>query len=280
MNEAMPAEGIYIYAIIAAPAPLNSMAECKAPHAGGPMEQKVDCPPQFNFGPVGIGGRGDVCRTIQHEGLAAVVSSTAQKKYKVSRENLLAHEIVIEAVMRSHTVLPVRFCTIADNEAKVKLILAREYGRFQELLQKMEGKRELGVKALFKEEIVFKLILDKYGEIRALKEKIATLPAEKSHFQRAEIGRMVEVALQAEKEARKAEILAALTPLALEVKTNALYGDMMMLNAAFLVEQAREPEFDRKIQELAEQDGAAVKYKYVGTVPPFNFVNLTIAMED
>ncbi len=251
MNE----EGTYIYAIIAASAPET-------------------------FGPIGIGGRGDECRTVHHEGVAAVVSSTAQKKYKVSRENMLAHEKVIEAVMRSHTVLPVRFCTIADNEEKLKLILAREYDRFLDLLNKMDGKRELGVKALFKEEAVFKMILDKYGDIRALKAKIAELPPDKTYYQRSEVGHMVEAALQEEKEARKAMILEALTPLALEVKTNAPYGDMMILNAAFLVEQAREPEFDRKVQELADQDGEAVKYKYIGTVPPFNFVNIEISSAD
>jgi len=232
------------------------------------------------FGTIGIGERGDECRTIHHDGLAAVVSASPLKKFKVSRDNLLAHEKVIEAVMRSHTVLPVRFGTVAYGDEKVKLILAREYDRFLELLRSLEGKRELGVKAMFKEEAVFKMILDKYGNIRALKEKIAPLPVANTHFQRAEIGRMVEAALQVEKEARKATILEALTPLALEIKTNAPYGDMMILNAAFLVEQAREPEFDRKVQELADQDGAVVKYKYVGTVPPFNFVNLVIEMGD
>lgn len=251
----MNAEGTYIYAIIATQAPET-------------------------FGTIGIGGRGDECRTVHHEGLAAVVSASPLKKFKVSRDNLMAHEKVIEAVMRSHTVLPVRFGTVADNEGKVKLILAREYDRFLELLRSLEGKRELGVKAMFKEEVVFKMILDKYGDIRALKEKIAPLPVVNTHFQRAEIGRMVAAALQAEKEARKAIILDALTPLALEVKTNAPYGDMMILNAAFLVEQSREPEFDRKVQELADQDGEAVKYKYIGTVPPFNFVNIEISTAD
>ena len=251
----MTAEGTYIYAIIAAQAPET-------------------------FGPIGIGGRGDECRTVHHAGLAAVVSASPSKKFKVSRDNLLAHEKVIEAVMRLHTVLPVRFGTVADNEEKIKLILAREYDRFLELLRNLEGKRELGVKAFFKEEAVFKMILDKYEDIRALKAKIAELPPDKTYYQRSEVGHMVAAALQAEKEARKASILEALTPLALEVKTNGLYGDMMIVNAAFLVEQAREPEFDRKVQELAEQDGEAVKYKYVGTVPPFNFVNIEISTED
>ena len=257
MNDTMNAEGTYIYAIIAAPAP------------------------QLNFGPIGIGGRGDECRTIHREGLAAVVSVSPAKKYKVSRDNLLAHEKVIEAAMVSHTVLPVRFCTIADNEEKVKRILEREHDRFLDLLHKMDGKRELGVKAFFKEEAaVFKMILDKYGEIRALKAKIAELPADKTYYQRSEVGERVAAALATEKEARKAVILDALTPLALEVKTNATYGDMMILTAAFLVEQSREPEFDRAVQALAEQDGEAMKYKYIGTVPPFNFVNLVIEMGD
>ncbi len=50
----------------------------------------------------------------------------------------------------------------------------------------------------------------------------------------------------------------------------------MIINAAFLVENDREQEFDRNVNEIAETDGDKIKFKYVGTVPPFNFVNLAI----
>jgi hypothetical protein len=228
------------------------------------------------FGPLGIGGRGDELYTICFQNIAAVVSNSPIIKYSVSRENMLAHEKAIEEVMREHTVLPVRFATIAEDEVKVKKILEKEYDRFVGLLEDMKGKKELGLKAIFKEDVIYKLILEKYEDIKILKEKIALLPPEKTLYQRREIGKMVEATLQKEKMIYKKEILDTLLPLALEVKTDNTYGELMIINAAFLVEGNKEAQFDQKVQKLGEKYGDEIKFKYVGTLPPFNFVNLVI----
>ena len=91
-----------------------------------------------------------------------------------------------------------------------------------------------------------------------------------------EIGEKVKAALQKEKAGYKDEIINTLTPLAREVKVNAPYGEMMVLSAAFLVEDSREAEFDRNVQALADKAGPKLRFKYTGTLPPFNFVNLVI----
>lgn len=229
-----------------------------------------------SFGSLGIGGRGDELHTICLLDMAAVVSNSPIVKYSVSRENMLSHEKAVEEVMKGHTVLPVRFCTIAEDEEKVRKILEKEHHKFKDLLSKMKGKKELGLKAIFKEDVIYKDILERYEDIRLLKEKIATLPPNASHYQRMEIGRMVETALEKEKETCKEDILSALSSLAVEVKTNAAYGERMIINAAFLVEDKKEMEFDRRINELDTKYGDMIKFKYVGTLPPFNFVNLII----
>jgi len=228
------------------------------------------------FGPMGIGGGGNELYTVCFNDLAAVVSNSPIINYSVSRENMIAHEKAIEEVMKKHTVLPVRFCTIAEDEEKVKKILEREHNRFVDLLKNIKGKKELGLKAIFKEDVIYKDILAKYEDIGALKEKVAALPPEKTYYQRMEIGKMVEAALQKEKEIYKEDILETLSPLALEVKTNNTYGERMIINAAFLVERLKEAEFDQRVQELDATYGDKMKFKYVGTLPPFNFINLTI----
>lgn len=230
----------------------------------------------LSFGPLGVGERGDEVHTVRSGDVAAVVSDSPVKSYTVSRENLLAHEKAIEAVMKGHTVLPVRFCTIAKDEEMVKKILETEYDRFSGLLKDIRGKKELGLKAMLKEDLIYKNILEKYEEIRKLKEMISRESAAKTHFQRMEIGEKVEAALQKEKTAYKDEILNTLTPLAREVKVNAPYGELMIISAAFLVDNSREAEFDRAVQALADKAGDKIKFKYTGTLPPFNFINLVI----
>jgi hypothetical protein len=248
-------EGIYIYCII----------ESKEP---------------VSFGAIGIGGRGDDVYTLSFRDIGAVVSKSPVKKYPVARENLMPHERVIEEVMETHTVLPVRFCTIAKDEEKVKKILEKEYDKFKALLESLENKKELGIKAIFKEDMIYKHILEQNDEIRKLKDKLTGLPPEKTHHQRMKIGEMVEIALQKERESCKDSILSLLSPLAIETKTNQVYGEMMILNAAFLVHEKDEPMFDTSVNELAESKGDTVRFKYVGKIPPFNFVNLTIRTEE
>jgi len=244
-------EGKYIYCII------------------GASESKT-------FGPHGIGSRGDGLYTVCFNDVASLVSNSPIKKYPVLRENLISHERAIEEVMKNHTVLPVKFGTIAENEEKVKKILEKEYDRFVALLKDMEGKIELGLKAIFREDVIYNDILEKYEDIKRLKEKVSALPPERTYYQRMEIGEIVEEALQNEKEIQKNNILNTLSPLAITVKTNNTYGELMILNAAFLVERHKETEFDQKVDQLGAIYGDKVKFKYVGTAPPYNFVNLSI----
>ena len=93
-----------------------------------------------NFGPLGIGGRGDVLYTISCAGVSAVVSNALVKKYAVSRDNTLAHEKAIEEVMKEYTVLPVRFCTIAESEDVVRKILEYEIDKLIPLFNKVKAK--------------------------------------------------------------------------------------------------------------------------------------------
>jgi len=276
LRETIPGEGKYIYCIIA-----------------------IDNCESLNFGPLGIGGRGDELYTISykpegsgwasdspiHKTIAAVVSNSPIKKYSVARENLIPHERAIEEVMKAYTVLPVRFATIAEDEKKVKTILEKDYDKILDLLEKMKGKIELGLKAIFSaeggppsggKENIYNYILEKYEDIRRFKEAISSEPPAKTYYQRMEVGRKVEAALQKEKDIYKEEILNTLSPLALETKANNTYGERMIINSAFLVDNNKEGEFDQKIQELGAKYGDKVKFKYVGTLPPFNFVNLVI----
>jgi len=232
-----------------------------------------------SFGAPGIGERGDKLYSICAGGLCAVVSHSPMQKFKMSRDNLLAHERAIEDVMKTHTVLPVRFATVSENEGKVRKILLKETERFSSLLREMEGRKELGLKAIFNSEKIYAQIAEQ-EEIKRLKARLTSMPGDKIYFQKMDLGRMVEKALERERDKCRDKIMGILTPLAIEVKTAKPYGEMMILNGAFLVERAREEEFDRAVHELDEKFGVLVTWHYIGTLPPFNFVNVEISTED
>ncbi|MCG2820283.1 MAG: GvpL/GvpF family gas vesicle protein, partial [Candidatus Atribacteria bacterium] len=86
----------------------------------------IDTKQERNFGPIGIGGRGDEVLTIGYDDLSMIVSSCPMTKFIVSRENMLAHMRVIEKVMNEFdSVLPVRFGTVAFNADEIRNLLDR-----------------------------------------------------------------------------------------------------------------------------------------------------------
>lgn len=234
-----------------------------------------------DFGPIGIGKRGDYVYGINYKNLCAIVSNTPVIQYEARRANLTAHEIVLEEVMKQFSVLPARFSTIADtdNDSGVLKILKSNYDSLVETLDRLEGKKELGLKVVAVEKAIFEHILEKYTEIRDLKEKLIHLSPDKTYYQRMKIGEMVDSALQKEKEFLKKSVLELLIPLSVDKKINDNYGNLMILNAAFLINNKTEPEFDKKVNELYEKYGEIMTFKYIGTLPPYNFVNMAINIE-
>ena len=228
------------------------------------------------FGGIGIGGRGDEVRTVRHDDIHAVVSRVPLMKYETSRENMMAHELVIETVMKDHAVLPLRFATVMNDESDVTQLLKTKYERFVEELEKVSGKVELGIKAIAKKDVVFEEILLKNNDIRTLKEKIQNLPHEKTYYDRVAIGKMVENALEDEKKRYRKVILETLESVALEIKENKCFGDRMIVNASFFVDKEREKQFDDRVNELGEKYGDKIVFKYVGGIPPYNFVKLSL----
>ena len=54
----------------------------------------------------------------------------------------------------------------------------------------------------------------------------------------------------------------------------------MVLNAAFLVDRAHGPEVDGAVRKLDEECNDRLMFKYVGPVPPYNFVNIVVNFGD
>jgi hypothetical protein len=231
------------------------------------------------FGPIGIGGRGDLVYTLPYQGLAAIISRSPVIKYPVTRENSMAHIKVLEKAMEEYTVLPVRFCTIAEKEKIIlENVLKTRYQEFIDLLREMRGKIELGVRTLWTDlDAIFNELTEENKDIKALKEDLLSERNEQRQYAgKIKIGQMVQKALEGKKKREAKELLEALRPLSLDYKENRIYGDMNLVNAAFLVTKEKEREFDQKVRELEKIYGERKKIKYVGPVVPYNFVEVVI----
>ena len=237
----------------------------------------IDTGEARNFGPIGIGDHGEPVTTIAYREFSAVVSSVPMTKYVVSKETMVAHERVIEIVMRDYTVLPVRFCTVAPNAEEIRSLLRRRYLEFKKLLRELDNKVELGLKALWKDmAAIFNQIVEQNEEIKAVRDKAMAHSTEKASQGKRAVSKMVMLVLE-DKKAKETEVL--LHPLgqtSSDFCLNRTYGDDMLMNAAFLVDRAREKEFDSAVEKLASQCGDRIEFKYVGPAPPYSFVNIVV----
>jgi len=232
-----------------------------------------------NFGPIGIGKRDDIVSTIGFNDISAVISSSPVSRYVIDPENLTAHEKVIETVMKDYTVLPVRFCTIANSAEEVRTFLRRQYGEFKGMLHDLDNKVEMGLKARW---IHMDRIFEKIGrddrEVKELKEKIARGGKNAGSDEKIALGKAVKAALDEKKQGSAEKILRQFKRLTLETRRNDLVGDDMFLNAVFLIDRTREKQFDFLVEDLAEEYENEADFKLVGPAPPFNFVSIEMKL--
>lgn len=225
---------------------------------------------------VSIDGDEEKVFSIIYKDVSVFVSKAKSEKYIADRKNTITHEKILESVMLTHDIIPMRFATVVDGENELQKFIDDNQGAINDVYEKIRNKQELGLKVLIKMDEMMKKIINEYSAIRKMRDKIASIPLEKSYYERIEIGKMVADALEKEKTKYRDLILEALSPLAEEVIDNKSFGEMMLMNTAFLVDKAKEKEFDEQVNQLAENIGDSMKFKYVGNLPPYNFVNLSL----
>src|SRR5947209_13091834 len=258
--------------------------EAEPSHADAAAEGKyvyciIEAAEPRSFGPMGIGGRGDEVYTVHHKGLAAVVSNTPIVVYDPTRENVFAHEQVNETVMREFTVLPMAFGALFRTENDIIELIRGTYDALRDVLAKMEGKVEFGLKVNWDRDRVIAELEEQNEEIRHLKEQITSRTTGSTYFARMQLGRLIDAALSEQADAYIRDVYSVLRDTAVSSRANKPIGDKMIMNAAFLIERHREGEFDSKVNELAAKHEGKCSFKYTGPWPPYNFVHIRLKLE-
>lgn len=206
--------------------------------------------------------------------MAALVSVDVPEPLMATRRNMLAHTAVLERIMGAAPLLPVRFDTIAPDLATLLACLDFHAKTFSAGLERIAGRIELGLKASWPEGTVAMETVQADPSLLAWRDRLAARTPAETYYERIEFGRRVEDAIVTRRQTLEREIAATLTPLAEQRVELRLLEDNMILNHAFLVPDTNEPKFDTLIQQLVARYGERVAFRYVGPVPPYNFVDL------
>lgn len=224
-----------------------------------------------------IAGPEHPVRLLRYDDLAAVVSDVPNRRLDIKREYLLTHEAVILEAMEHSAVIPLSFGTIAlDDDEVIEQLLKAASEEMHQQLEAIQGCVELDLKVLWKQERLFEEMVTEHERIRALRREIASA----SVNERIELGQLTSevIAWKSDQEAQL--IVEELEPLTVEVRLNRMLNDMMVMNAALLVEKPRQEALHEKLNALAAAQEERLVFRYNGPVPPYHFVDLSITWED
>ncbi len=230
------------------------------------------------FGRMGIGGS-ELVYVVTHADIAAVVSHTSVFIFDPTRENALAHEHVIETVMKTHTIIPMSFGTVFRTDDDIREVLRSIYPSVKDVLKQMAGKVEFGLKVTWDRDRIIEELQREHEEIHRFHQEITRKHLQSTYFARMQLGRMIDKALEERSGDYVRQIYDTLRAICVASRDNKPIGDKMILNAAFLLEREREEEFDEAVNRVAKKFGERLNFKYTGPWPPYNFVNIRLKLE-
>jgi hypothetical protein len=219
----------------------------------------------------GLGPSGQVS-VIEHGDIAAIVSDIPLDRPLGTRNDLLAHEAVVDTVAANEAVVPMRFPAVTAEEAVVEELLAPNEEHFLAVLDDLEGRVQYTLKGRYVEDAVLGEVLQRNTEIRALQDKISELPEDASYYDRVRLGELVVKVLEQQREEDGAQILDRLEPFAVSVVANEPGQPEDVVNAAFLVQRDRLREFDDAVENLGQDLDGRIRLRLLGPLAPYDFV--------
>lgn len=237
----------------------------------------LDVPPISGEGPV---------YTIPHRGLAAVVSAVVGEfplpRYELTRKNVRGHQAVIDGVMQTSDILPTRLGTVLPSaQSVVEELLEKRWAELGQVLERIAGCVEFALKVSWTDlQRVFCELVAADRDLRARRDRLLKHPRAATHDARLELGGRAARALVAKVAGEADELVAALEPQAVSVCQKDPISELMVLNAAFLVDRRRTETFEATVQELDRANGGRLDFLLAGPLPPYNFVGLDGAADE
>jgi hypothetical protein len=193
----------------------------------------------------GLGGA--TLRALESDGVAAVYSRHRSLRPRPSPEFVLAHERVIESIMRHGDVLPMRFGTQLESEERLAAALAERREELLRALERVQGHVELG--------------------LRVISERGSYSPETRQSGRAYLLARAAQHR-RADQAAR--ELHPPLASLAAASMVRERPAPPALLVAAYLVDHRRVDEFRARAEELAALH-EQLRVVVTGPWPPYNF---------
>ena len=213
-------------------------------------------------------------RLVRHEDIAAVVSDIALQRPPGRAADLVAHSEVLDALAGLTAVVPVHFGSVlADDEMVVEDVLAPGYGDFVHLLEELEGRVQLNLRATYVQETVLAEVVAADPEVAALRKRTRDLPEDAAYGERVRLGELVSRAMELKREDDAAGLMDAVTPYVAAWSERGSGGGLEhVIDVALLVDTVNLTAVEQHLEGLAEAVHERIRLRLVGPVAPYDFV--------
>ena len=216
------------------------------------------------------GVNGAAVRLFEAERLAGLVSELPDVTFHAGKGDLMAHSDVLQEMLASSDVLPMRFGTVFDStEDLVRELFAPNESEITSILGHLRGAVEIQIKAAYEPAALAREIL---ATDRTLQKLQARAKARGDVASNVEVGRRFAGGLEQARAADGRSVTSALAPLARDVATGTPNGEYGAVNVSFLVERDEVDRFQEAVGRLQTSMRPSIELRAVGPLPPYSFV--------
>ena len=222
--------------------------------------------------------------TIATGPFAAVVSNSPQvQSHGRSREELvsqlLVHQKAIERIMLATPLLPVKFGTVASDEAGVRVILEAGKPAFEAAFDRLDGCVQMEILVRWDLKEIFAEIATEDAVIR-LKGQLERAGASPDQAARAEFGRLVKEALERRRTALAAPLVEAMRAVAMDMIVYPSTADQVVVHLVLLMKESARGRLDHCLATLDTAYGGQLAFRCVGPSAPYSFATVEVEVVD
>lgn len=206
--------------------------------------------------------------TMPYRDIGIVVSDLDSQVQIETKESILKHEEVVEALMDTFTVLPMKLYTVFSKKEDIRLKVKDHYEDFIENIDRVRDKCEFGIKVIWAGDIIKERIESAHkNESAPANPEQSGAEFMKEKFEKYKIDR------EFEEEADRciAIVDGFLNRHASEKKLEKLKTDNLLLSASYLVDNKKREGFKKAFEELKSSRGD-LQFMLTGPWPAYNFI--------
>lgn len=205
--------------------------------------------------------------------LAAVVSDISTDRPLGKREDLLAHERVLNVIAADTPILPMRFgAVVSDDDAVREELLEPHQDYFLRALDEIADYVEFSLRGDYEQDVVLSRIVEENPAIQDLRERIRGVDEDASYYDRIKLGEAVSQAVDTLRENDANAVLEALERYARATVVKEVGGENGAVHVAFLVRRDHRTDFERAVDDLGDAWAGRVDLRLLGPTACFDFL--------